>query len=121
MLAMAKATIIALMAWLACAPAQAQSLRVVDGDTIVLDGERVRIFGLDCPELRNRGGVEARTALERLLRGATVHLKRRGRDRYGRTVAKVFLDGRDVTCTMIRTGLCREFTRYSRGEYEECR
>lgn len=111
---------LAVFGMIAMAGAQ-QRLRVVDGDTIVLDGERIRIFGLDCPEMRDRGGPAAKQAMAALLAGKTVTLKRRELDRYGRTVAKVFADGRDVTCTMIRARVCREFMRYSRGEYEDCR
>lgn len=101
--------------------AVAQQVRVVDGDTIVVDGERVRIYGLDCPERRDPGGPLATRTLAKMLDGAAIDLKRRGQDRYGRTVAKVFADGRDVTCQMIRAGVCREYVRYSRGEYEGCR
>lgn len=107
-----------------CSPAFAET-RVIDGDTLMIDGERIRIYGLDCPEILHplRGydpGVRAKYALAVLLEGKTITLKRRGTDRYGRTVAKVFADGRDVTCSMIRAKVCREYVRYSKGEYEQC-
>ena len=100
-------------------------LAIVDGDTVRLDcgvgNERVRIYGLDCPERRDPGGPLATRTLRTMLDGKRIEIKRRGRDRYGRTVAKVFADGRDVTCGMIRARVCGEFTRYSKGEYEGCR
>jgi len=95
-------------------------VRVVDGDTVVLDGERVRIFGLDCPERRDPGGPAATAKLGEILAGKEIWIKRRGQDRYKRTVAKLFVDGRDVACLMIMAGVCREYMRYSRGEYEAC-
>ena len=114
-----------LIALLLASPASAQT-RVIDGDTIHHEGERIRIWGLDCPELRQPGGPEAKKALQNLLRGATVQLKRRGRDKYGRTVAIVFSGHprgfqRDVARRMIASGNCVEFCRYSQGKYGTCR
>jgi len=105
---------------LLASPAVAQ-VRVVDGDTIRVGAERVRIFGLDCAEMRDPGGREAKRALERMIAGRGVTLERIERDRYGRTVAKVFAGGQDVACGMIRAGACREYQRYSRGTYSRCR
>lgn len=117
-------SIIAKMAFIAAFlligyPARAE-MRVIDGDSLVIDGERIRIFGLDCPELREPGGPLAKRTMQMLLADKTLTLKRRGRDKYGRTVAKVFADDRDVTCQMIRARVCREFMKYSSGEYQEC-
>lgn len=103
----------------ASSPARGE-VRVVDGDTVVLDGERVRIFGLDCPERRDPGGPAATAKLGEILAGKAIWIKRRGQDRYKRTVAKLFVDGRDVACLMIMAGVCREYMSYSRGEYEGC-
>lgn len=111
---------LALALLLLASPAAAQ-VRVVDGDTIRVGAERVRIFGLDCAELGDAGGREAKRALERMIAGRSVRLERIERDRYGRTVAKVFAGGLDVTCSMIRAGACREYERYSRGTYARCR
>lgn len=69
------------------------SLRVVDGDTVRLGRERIRIEGIDTPELRGqctserRRAIEARTRLRGVLAGRTVEIHRHGRDRYGRTLA----------------------------------
>jgi len=104
---------------LLASPAVAQ-VRVVDGDTIRVGAARVRIFGLDCPEMRDPGGREAKRMLERLLAGKTLSLQRIERDRYGRTVARVFASGQDVTCAMIRAGACREYVRYSGSVYAQC-
>ena len=101
-------------------PAHAQT-RVVDGDTIHVDGERIRIFGLDCPEKRDPGGREATRAMQRLVEGATLAFQRIEKDRYQRTVAKVFANGRDVTREMIRLGVCSEYCRYSKNAYGTCR
>jgi len=96
--------------------------RAIDGDSLVCGRERVRVIGLDTPELRGRCRAEtqlARTAQARLqqlvARGVT--LERRGRDRYRRTLAVVRLrGGRNVAAIMIRERLARPYDgRRSRG------
>lgn len=97
-------------------PAQAQApIRVIDGDTIAVRGSTIRIIGLDAPELHGRCPAETRLAraardrLAVLLRdGASVW--RRGRDRYGRTLAVVRdTAGRDVAGLLVAEGLARAY------------
>lgn len=110
--------------------AQAQT-RAVDGDTIVLRGERVRVAYLDCPEIGQKGGQEAKIAMGRLLRGE-ITLKPRPQpspsvsrkcvrpgycDHFGRTVASVYAKGRDVARRLIASGTCREYCKFSRRDF----
>lgn len=88
-----------------------QLVAVTDGDTIKLDGERVRLKGIDAAEIfspacraEKRIGARAKAALEDMLAGRTITLERHGRDRYGRTLAIVFADGRDINAAMIAGG-----------------
>lgn len=80
-------------------------VRVIDGDTIDVRGERVRILNIDTPERGDRArcshervlAERASRALRSRLRAARdLQLQRDGRDSYGRTLAIVRLDGRDV-------------------------
>jgi endonuclease YncB( thermonuclease family) len=69
-------------------PAVAQ--RVIDGDTIELDGIRWRIWGIDAPEMDQTcgnwtAGIAATYALAHLTRGKTITCELRGHDRYGRS------------------------------------
>jgi len=90
---------------------------VYDGDTITIRGERIRIMGLDTPELgrgarcasEGRMAIAARDELRRLLRGAEITLRRDGSDRYGRTLAYVYADGQDVAQALIAAGLARPY------------
>ena len=87
-------------------PACADSLtgrvvRVADGDTItVLDANnqqhKLRLFGIDAPEIKQAYGQASRKHLSALVAGKTVLAEWYKRDKYGRTVAKVLLDGQDV-------------------------
>jgi len=96
---------------------------VHDGDTLRCAGERVRLFGVDAPELR-RGKTpaqpfsnEARLELERLTRGR-VACRFVDRDRYGRFVGTCWSNASpDVNAAMIRSGFTTEYRRYSKGPY----
>jgi len=95
--------------------AQAARIRAVDGDTLALGRERVRIVGLDTPELHGRCEREtvlARAAQRRMaqLVAGGVTLRPYGRDRFGRLLAVVRdKRGRDVAGVMIREGLARPY------------
>jgi len=83
--------------------------RVIDGDTLVLaSGEHVRLLGLDAPERGKPGYREAAEALRKLLAGKPVRVAREGRDRWGRTLARLYLaDGTDLSAELIARGLAR--------------
>ena len=98
-------------------------LRVIDGDTFVIDGETVRISNIDAPEMppRARCASEAQLAQAATASLADIlgvghegrpHIEREGRDRYGRTLARVgILTGYlDVGDTMIERGHARRWT-----------
>lgn len=113
---MADLRALALAALLLAAPAAAQErARVVDGDTLIVAGDRVRIMGMDAPEARGRCVRERRlaraaTARMRELVAGGIHLERRGRDRYRRQLAIVRdLRGRDLALVMIREGHARPY------------
>lgn len=106
----------------ACAAEQAASAlarveRVDDGDTlrVVMNGEtvRVRIFGIDAPELDQPYGREALDAARRLLTDRTIGVVPRDTDPYGRLVASLTLDGRDVGQELVRAGAAWHFTQFS--------
>jgi len=85
---------------------------VIDGDTFWWKREKIRIENIDAPELTGMCAGEpmkAERAAERLtqLLGGRVELVRNGRDNYGRTLARVEVDGDDVGEQMVREGLAR--------------
>jgi micrococcal nuclease len=92
--------------------------RVVDGDTIVVDGERVRLIGIDTPESVKPGtpvecfAREASALMERLVGGRRVRLERdvEERDRYGRLLAYVYRDSLFVNAEMVRRGYAQVAT-----------
>jgi endonuclease YncB( thermonuclease family) len=72
--------------------------QVIDGDTFVLaGGERVRIAGLDTPELGKRGGQAAKRRLQQVLsKRRRVGLSKPLAKSYGRTVRRVTVKGKPV-------------------------
>jgi micrococcal nuclease len=93
--------------------ALALSCVVIDGDTIRCGAERVRLSGIDAPETSacrpgrrcvKGDGIAARTALRKAIARGDLRLLRLGRDRYGRTIAAVYVDGRNVACTLLARG-----------------
>lgn len=98
-------------------------MRVTDGDTFRLSGldVAVRVWGLDAPERKQRGGTAATNAMRDLIDGKTLTCVERDIDRYRRVVGQCFLEnGQDIAAAMIAAGVAREYCRYSRGFYGTC-
>ncbi len=105
--------------------------RVVDGDTLVLDGgERVRLSGVDTPETVDprrpvqHFGKEASAFTQRMAEGKRARLAfgAERRDRYGRTLAYVYLeDGTFLNAEIIRQGYGHAYTRFPFEHQEEFR
>lgn len=96
--------------------------RVVDGDSLVVAGERVRLFGIDAPELKQRCDVSGRNwacgawskdSLSKIIGQGVLRCEALDRDRYGRTVARCDVSGRDVGAEMVRAGAATAYLRYS--------
>ena len=68
----------------------------IDGDTLVCNHQKVRLTNVYAAELNEKGGAAAKRRLQALVKGNDVHLKPVGRDRYGRTLAEVYVNGRRV-------------------------
>lgn len=95
---------------------EAGACRAVDGDTLECAGRRVRLANIDAPELHGRCPAEiqmaerAKLAAMIALTEAPVRVVPEGRDdRYGRLLARVAVDGRDLGETLIAQGLARPY------------
>lgn len=76
--------------------------RVIDGDTFETASRKhpVRLAGVDAPEKGEPGYAQAKRTLEQLIGGQTVEIDTQARDAYGRSVARVKIDGRSVNRAM---------------------
>ena len=91
---------------------------VIDGDTIVIDNVRVRLAGIDAPELDHPWGERSKWALVQLCRGQIVTAQIKPELSYDRVLAECFLpDGRDLAAELVRRGLALDWSKFSGGKY----
>jgi endonuclease YncB( thermonuclease family) len=115
-------------ALLAASPALASDLFIRDGDSFSIDGQEVRLWGIDAPEYHQTCfkdgssvpcGKYARQRLEKLTKGADLQCERINTDRYKRTVARCYVHGEDLAALMVRAGFAFDYPRYSKGTYSK--
>lgn len=89
---------------------------VHDGDTLTLhtgsETKKVRLAGIDAPELKQPFGPESRDALRQSVLNQSVAVDTNKQDRYGRAVGKVLLNGEDVNLKQVSAGLAWVYTDY---------
>jgi len=90
---------------------------VSDGDTISVmkNGKavRIRLEGIDCPELRPAFGTVAKRYTSVTVFGKIVRVKEVSLDAYGRTVARVYVEGQDLSLELVKAGMAWRFKAYS--------
>ena len=89
-----------------------------DGDTItVLQGKRqikVRLFGIDAPELKQPYGKKSKQFLVNLVAGQMVEVEESGEDRYKRTIGTIYLNGTDINAQMVENGYAWVYRKFSK-------
>lgn len=91
---------------------------VIDGDTIDIEGTRLRLAGIDAPELDHPWGRRAKWEMVRLCKGQIVTAVIKPELSYDRLVAQCFLpDGRDLAAELVRAGLAIDWPAFSGGKY----
>ena len=103
-----------------------QAVKVSDGDTLNVQkvengkfvGEvmKIRMFGIDAPEKTQDYGIESKQALEKMVNGKTLEIEEKNRDRYGRTVAVVYVNGKNVNEEMVKNGNAWWYQEYDKKD-----
>ena len=102
---------------------KSQDLRVVDGDTIHLNGEKIRFTGIDTPELKqtcikegviNPCGVTAKEILIKKISDNKVECISEGKDQYKRTLAECFVNNESLSSYLVRNGYAFAYRKYSK-------
>jgi micrococcal nuclease len=82
-------------------------VQAVDGDTIRYGTERIRLRGMNAPELSEPGGIQAQQRLAELLSQGNINIIPHGQDVYGRMLADVFIGDRNVADIMTAEGYAK--------------
>lgn len=98
--------------------------QIIDGDTIEIEGVRVRLFGVDAPESNQpcvfgeaivACGEIATAELRNIVGNREVSCSARDTDRYGRIVAVCSVAGQDIGAQLVTAGWALAYTRYSQN------
>ena len=102
---------------------KSQELKVVDGDTIYLNGEKIRFTGIDTPELKQtcikQGikdycGITAKKILINKIGSKIVECISQGKDQYKRTLAECFVNNESLSSYLVRSGYAFAYRKYSK-------
>ena len=102
--------------------ASAKNLRVIDGDTIILNGEKIRFSGIDTPELKQTClkdnekvgcGMLAKKLLVKKIGNNTPICIGKKKDFYKRTLAECFVNGESLSKFLVRSGYAFAYRKYS--------
>lgn len=93
-------------------------ISIHDGDTItVLQDKRqikVRLYGIDAPELKQPYGKKSKRFLANLIAGKGVEVEENGKDRYKRTIGIVYLGGTDISAQIVANGYAWAYRKFSK-------
>lgn len=97
-------------------------VKVSDGDSFTIKSYgknvRIRMYGIDAPELKQRYGKEAKKYLEDLILGKKVELKVLYEDRYIRKIARVYYKSKEINLEMLRSGNVWFYEYHAKNEKE---
>ena len=112
-----------IISFLTFSQVKSQKLKVVDGDTIYLNGEKIRFTGIDTPELKqtcikagviNLCGVTAKEILIEKINNNKVECISKGKDQYKRTLAECFVNDESLSSYLVRSGYAFAYRKYSK-------
>ena len=116
-------SVLALIFILVINQVNSQTIKIVDGDTIHLNGEKIRFTGIDTPELKqtclkegieNPCGITAKKILIDKIGNNKVECISEGKDRYKRTLAECFVNNESLSSYLVKNGYAFAFRKYSK-------
>ena len=117
-------SILSLVFFLTINDIKSQELKVVDGDTIHLNGKKIRFTGIDTPELKqtclkegiqNPCGVTAKQILIGKIGNNNVKCISEGKDQYKRILAECFVNNESLSSYLVRSGYAFAYRKYSKN------
>ncbi len=103
--------------------AAANEVKIIDGDTITIDGEKIRFFGIDAPEIdqecKKKGkvikcGLLAKKVLEDIIANNKPKCIKKGKDKYERTIAECFVNDISLSKYLVLNGYAFAYKKYSK-------
>ena len=96
-------------------------VKIADGDTLTLltssnEQVKIRLAGIDTPEKKQPFGNKAKQALANLAFQKQALVEVETKDRYGRTVGVVFVDGLNVNAELVKQGMAWVYRKYTDDE-----
>lgn len=101
---------------------------VIDGDTIKINGEKIRFSGIDTPELKqtcikngleNSCGIKAKIILSEKIGKNKVKCISEGNDQYNRMLAECFVNNESLSSYLVKSGYAFAYRKYSKKFVEE--
>ena len=101
----------------------AQNVQITDGDTIKINGEKIRFSGIDTPEMKqtcvkngmvNPCGITAKKILIDKISNNEVICISEGKDQYKRTLAECFVNDESLSSYLVRSGYAFAYRKYSK-------
>jgi endonuclease YncB( thermonuclease family) len=101
----------------------ADSVKVIDGDTIIVNNEKIRFFGIDAPELKQtcekdekivNCGISAKKILIKKIGKKIPECITHGKDIYKRTIAECYVEGESLSVFLVRNGYAFAYRKYSK-------
>lgn len=99
--------------------------RVLDGDTVVVSGQKIRLADLDAPELGQNSldgvaiGKQSQQFLARLILGKKVEVRYTGRGYYGRIIGTIFYNGKNINQLIMQAGMATTYgSKYQEINYQ---
>jgi len=102
---------------------KSQDIKITDGDTIILNGDKIRFSGIDTPELKQicieQGekklcGITAKQILVDKIADNKVTCIKEGKDQYKRILAECFVNNESLSSFLVRSGYAFAYRKYSK-------
>lgn len=92
-----------------------------DGDTVTVDSRgtliKIRLYGIDCPEMDQPGGADARKFLVDSIQGKLIDVQPLGTDQYQRVLALLDYQGSNINSLLVEKGLAWVYTGYCKKDF----
>ena len=105
------------------------SIRIIDGDTIILNSEKIRFYGIDTPEKKQKCknknglsypcGVVATNELKKIISSGQLFCRKKATDRYGRSISICYVNGVNINSLMVKNGWALAYRKYSLDYIDE--